>query len=334
MDTRTTATRPSWYDIPPPVRADIEKRLGMRVVEAVSQRGGFSPGLAVRVAGDGGGRAFVKAISHRHPASVPFYRREAWVAERLPRALATPALLFCDEYDGWIVLAFEDVEGRPPALPWRTREVALILDAIDRMSEVGDPCPVSGMEAWGGDDPGAWPGWRLVAGTPAVDRLAPHVAGRLDALVELEARYPVAARGSALVHADLRVDNILIAPDGVRFVDWACAARAAPWLDAMYFCLNAAVHGLDDPDRVFRGHRLASGVPSEALQVLLAAVAGRMVHLSGLPAIAGLPALRDFQALVAASAWKWLSAVSRWPGPPRMWRDGAAAADAGRPGPA
>lgn len=305
----------------------------MSVVHTVTQPGGFSPGLAVRVAGGGGRRAFVKAISKRYPESLPFYRKEASVAARLPPLVATPAFQFCAEYDDWIVLAFDDVDGRMPALPWRREEVELILEAITRLAEVGDPCPLAGIEPWGGD-PGGWPGWRLVPGSPIVDRLAPPARRRLVELVELEAMYPAATHGEALVHADLRVDNILITAEGVRFVDWACAARGGAWVDVMHFCLNAAVHGLDDPNGVFRHHPLTAGVAPEALRSILAAVAGRMVYLSSQPAVAGLPALRDFQALVATAAWRWLSRVSRWPGPPRMWRDGAAAADAGTPGPA
>jgi Phosphotransferase enzyme family len=331
MDTRTTATRPDWHDLPPRVRVEIERRLGMRVVHADTQSGGFSPGLAVRVAGADGRRAFVKAISRRYPASLPFYRKEASVAVRLPPSVPTPALLFCDDYDDWIVLAFEDVDGRMPALPWRRDEVELILAAIGRLSEAGDPCPVPGIDPWGGDLD-LWPGWRLVPGSPVVDRLSPAVRRHMDELVELEAAYPAAARGRALVHADLRVDNILLTADGVRFVDWACAARGAAWIDVMAFCLNAAVHGLHEPDAVFHRHPLAARAAPEALRAILAAVAGRMVVLSSRPAIAGLPALREFQALVATTAWRWLAAVSRWPGRPRMWRDGAAAAGAGTPG--
>ncbi|HSR25199.1 MAG TPA: aminoglycoside phosphotransferase family protein [Candidatus Eisenbacteria bacterium] len=331
MDTRTTATRPAWHELPARVRVEIERRLGARVVRTATQPGGFSPGLAVRVVGEDGRRAFVKAISTRHAASLPFYRKEASVAARLPRSVPTPALRFCGEYDEWIVLAFDDVDGRMPALPWRRDEVEQILEAIHRLSEAGDPCPVPGVGPWGGDLD-VWPGWRLVPGSPIVDRLAPAVRRRLDELVELEAAYPESAGGDVLVHADLRVDNILLTADGVRFVDWACAARGAAWIDVMAFCLNAAVHGLDDPDGVFRRHPLAAGAAPDALRSLLAAVAGRMVFLSNQPAIAGLPALRAFQALAATAAWRWLSAVSRWPAPPRMWRDEAAAAGAGRTG--
>jgi len=45
------------------VRQLIETRFGGTVVEAATQREGFSPGLAARVKLDGGRRFFVKAVS-------------------------------------------------------------------------------------------------------------------------------------------------------------------------------------------------------------------------------------------------------------------------------
>ncbi len=55
--------RVDWEDLPPAVRQLIETRFGGTVVEAATQREGFSPGLAARVKLDGGRRFFVKAVS-------------------------------------------------------------------------------------------------------------------------------------------------------------------------------------------------------------------------------------------------------------------------------
>ena len=52
------------HAIGPPrqLRDAVERRLGGRVVAAVSQPGGFSPGVAARLRLDSGARAFVKAV--------------------------------------------------------------------------------------------------------------------------------------------------------------------------------------------------------------------------------------------------------------------------------
>ncbi|NUS74076.1 MAG: phosphotransferase [Corynebacteriales bacterium] len=47
----------------------------------------------------------------------------------------------------------------------------------------------------------------------------------------LEERWTLVGAGATLVHADLRADNILIAPPGVTLVDWPWASYGAPWLD-------------------------------------------------------------------------------------------------------
>ena len=69
--------RQRWEDLPAPVRAGIEARLGAPVLDAASQAGGFSPGVACRVTLADGRRAFVKAISGTaYPRSVGLYRTE------------------------------------------------------------------------------------------------------------------------------------------------------------------------------------------------------------------------------------------------------------------
>nr|MDP9168965.1 aminoglycoside phosphotransferase family protein [Actinomycetota bacterium] len=54
--------RPPWSDLPASVRAGVEDLLGFPVVRAEPQGGGFSPGVAARVRGQAGQRAFVKAV--------------------------------------------------------------------------------------------------------------------------------------------------------------------------------------------------------------------------------------------------------------------------------
>jgi hypothetical protein len=52
--------RIGWADLPSHVRREVEAVVGERVIDAVPQRGGFSPGSADRVRTTGGRRAFVR----------------------------------------------------------------------------------------------------------------------------------------------------------------------------------------------------------------------------------------------------------------------------------
>jgi hypothetical protein len=69
--------RLAWPLVPAGLRQAVEQRLGERVVEAVTQPGGFSPGVAARLKTATGKRAFVKAVAGRDAAERPYARRSA-----------------------------------------------------------------------------------------------------------------------------------------------------------------------------------------------------------------------------------------------------------------
>src|SRR5437773_9328388 len=74
-----------WEAAPESVRAAVEAGLGARVDEAVTQPGGFSPGVAARLRLEDGRTVFVKAVgSEPNPDSPGFHRIEAHVAAVLP----------------------------------------------------------------------------------------------------------------------------------------------------------------------------------------------------------------------------------------------------------
>src|SRR5204862_5986967 len=110
-------------DVPAGVRSALDERFGSPVVRADVQPGGFSPGTAVRVRLRDGRRAFVKAVgSEPNPDSPGFHRNEARVAAAMPPDAPVPRFLFAHDDGEWVALAFEDVDGRHPELPWRRGE--------------------------------------------------------------------------------------------------------------------------------------------------------------------------------------------------------------------
>src|SRR5436305_13760865 len=95
-------TRLPWEKVPAWLRAEAERRLGGRVVEAISQAGGFSPGAAARLRLDNGGRVFAKAVGPElNPDTPGMFRDEARTAAAMPASVPAPRLL------GWIDAAAE-----------------------------------------------------------------------------------------------------------------------------------------------------------------------------------------------------------------------------------
>ena len=208
-----------------PGLAEVEARLGGRVVEAVTQPTGFSPGLAVRLRLADGRRAFVKAVgAEPNPDSPGAHRAEARVMAVLPRSAPAPRLLWSLDQAGWVALAFEDVDGAHPTLPWRPDELGRVLAMLAGMAGALTPAP-TGMPRIADRPEGAFVGWRRLAAAHAagdddLDSLDPWAVRHLHRLADLEAGWPRAAEGPTLLHSDLRADNLLLTPTRVVAVDW------------------------------------------------------------------------------------------------------------------
>jgi hypothetical protein len=235
--TPATGQRLHWPQLPDHVRHELETRLGSAVTHAVTQPGGFSPGVAARLRLADGRAVFVKAVSASiNPDSPGMHRREARIAAALSESVPTPRLL--DSYDDgdWIALIFEDIDGTMPRTPWRPAELDRVLVAIGNLSSILTPAPVT-VEPVGELLTNVFVGWqRLAAGVDSsqddLRGVDPWVQRHLAELVALEARSPdAAAEGTTLLHADLRADNILLTPSRVFFIDWPWASRGAAWVD-------------------------------------------------------------------------------------------------------
>ena len=137
--------RLDWTDLPERVRGEIERWLDGEVVDAVTQPTGFSPGVAARLTAAGGRRIFVKAVgSEPNPDTPAMHRREARIMTAMPCGAPVPRLLWSyDEGErGWIVLVFEDVDGRHPRQPWRTDELNRVVAAMEDLSRLLTPSPM------------------------------------------------------------------------------------------------------------------------------------------------------------------------------------------------
>ncbi|GAA3717975.1 hypothetical protein GCM10022224_099590 [Nonomuraea antimicrobica] len=299
-----TGARVPWHEVHPKARAAVEEFLGGPVAEAVTQAGGFSPAAAVRLRTTDGTRAFVKAVGPEpNPDSVRIYRSELKIAAALPETVPAPRLLTGFELEGWVVLVFEDVEGRHPEQPWRRDELDRVLTAVKDMSRVLTPSPIDAppiAEVFGE----SFQGWRrlLREDTAGLD---PWALRHLGELAELESGWVAAAAGDSLVHADLRADNVLLTGDRVYIVDWPWACLGAPWFDLVGMLPSVGMQGGPAAEEVF-------DPPGDEVTSVLAAVTGYLVRQSRLADPPGLPTLRAFQRAQGVVALEWLKRRTGW----------------------
>jgi hypothetical protein len=290
-----------WERVPSTIRAAIEQRLEARVAHAVTQPGGFSPGLAATLELEDGRRVFAKAVGPEpNPESVELHRREARIAAALPPETPAPRFHFAVEEHDWVALVFENVEGHDPRLPWRAEELERVLAALAALADALTPTPIETVTVAEYFDE-SFHGWRRLE-RPEDAWAAAHV----DDLRALESGWTEAAAGETLLQCDVRADNILLTPERVVLVDWPHACVGAAWFDLLGFLPSVAMQGGPHPWEVWEAHPLSRDVPSERLQPALAAIAGYFAHRSTLPPPPGLPTVRAFQRGQGAEALAWL----------------------------
>jgi hypothetical protein len=225
--------------------------------------GGFTAGFAavLRTSSD---RVFVKAA----PAGSDiggWYAREAEIVRALPPAAPTPRLRWADELAGHV--------GALLRRGGRADAGAGLVGAGPRRGAGG---PRRGRPGVGrsaaraggtgaGDVAGGRPVRRLA--TPArreseLPAFATRLAPRLEELAAWEARIAELCAGTtAMMHCDVRLDNVLIDGDGVAWIcDWNFVCRGPAWLDAVALLLSA-IPGGHDVDALFHGLACVKGAP-------------------------------------------------------------------------
>jgi aminoglycoside phosphotransferase (APT) family kinase protein len=300
-----------WDELPAHLRDAIEKRIGSRVVDAVTQPGGFSPGLAARLRLDDGRRVFVKAVSEEaNPDSPVMHRREARIVAALPASAPVPRLLWIYDEAGWVALGFEDVDGRHPGDPWTKADLVLVVEALTKMAIDLTPSPIvmetTASYAFQHDVNG----WRIAL-ERGERRLDPWCSTNLVRLAELESLAPTAAAGEALLHFDTRADNMLIAGDRVFVLDWPSARIGAAFVDWLIMAPSVAMQAGPQPEEFISMFDL-SGISTHRFDAILCSVAGYFVVRALEPAPPGIPTVRAFQAAQGVIALEWLRRRLGW----------------------
>lgn len=293
-----------WTAVPDGVRRALEDIVGARIVAAIDQPGGFSPGMAARMQLSDGGRVFIKAISTApNPESPEMHRREAVIAVRLPASSPVPRFLGCFDDGEYVALVFEDIEGEQPELPWRSNELKRVLDALSELSASLTPSPVEADAI--SEERVPFTGWRQLMTKPEIE-IEPWARANIARLAELEAGWVDAARGETLLHADLRADNILLGQNRVVFIDWPHACIGAAWVDLAFFLPSVAMQGGPQPWTVFDSHPLGAEAAPEDVDRVVAGLAGYFVWKGLQPAPPGLPTLPEFARAQGVAALAWL----------------------------
>jgi Phosphotransferase enzyme family len=302
-----------WAEVPAAVRAWAAGVGGGPPGDVRDLAGGFSPG-ATAVLGCPRATIFVKAVGAAlNPESPAFHRREAVISAALPEIPEVPRLLDVFDDGDWVALAFEAVEGRPPAHPWDPAELRAAVAALDALHQALTPNPVDGAPQAADRLHALFGGWTELAGrTPPPDGLDEWSVRHLDRLAELESGWPDAVVGPSLLHCDVRADNLLVTNSAIVFVDWPHACVGAPIFDLVAWAPSVTLEGGPAPEGLLDLSAPSSAVDRDVVAVLAAAFSGFLVCHSLLPPPPGLPTLRAFQGAQGDVALAWVRRLTGW----------------------
>jgi hypothetical protein len=299
-----TARRLEWTHLPPHVRSLVEGSCGSPVASAESQTAGYTPGFASVLVCEDGGRHFVKAASTKAQRAFALaYREEARRLQALPAGLPAPRLQWLHDRDDWVVLGIEYVEARAPRRPWTGTDLEATAATLETVAAVSP----DGLDL----DPVArdFADWATCWGHLRTTR--PDLP-RLDEAAALAAEAVAVTAGDALVHSDVRDDNVLLAADGrVLLCDWNWPAIGAPWLDTVLLMIGPRGDGVDT-DALLARLPLTRDVPADHVDALLALVAGYFWRQAEERVPPTSPYLRDFQRWQGDVVWEWLAERRGW----------------------
>jgi Phosphotransferase enzyme family len=260
-----------------------------------SAGGGYTPAERWLVEFTDGTRAFAK---------VGTVDRVAEWLKRERRVYAEIEGPFIPRLVGWSdepvpALLLEDLSEAHWPPPWDRRLVERVLATLDAVAAA--PCPdwatptdelAELLSGWSeiASDPEGFLGLGLVT-RPWLDSALPSL---------LAHDHPADLGGDALLHFDVRSDNICFTADRTLLVDWNWISRGNPLFDVAAWLPSLAFEGGPSPEEV---------CPEAG--VFSAALAGYFCSQAPLPGIPDAPHVRRVQLDQATTALPW---AARWLG--------------------
>ena len=237
-----------------------------------------------------GTTAFVKAATE--PVTAEFIRDEQRVFSAVSGPFM-PALVALDETEPPL-LVLEDLRAAHWPPPWEEGQVDAVRETLAAVAATSAPDAIPPV---GVHRERLVEGWAEIEADPdAFLSLGVCIPAWLErALPPLrEASESAPIDGDALLHLDVRSDNLCIAERGAVLVDWNHACVGNPELDVAAWLPSLRLEGGPEPDEIL------PGAPGFA-----ALLAGFFGCRAGLPAPPTAPTVRAFQLAQLRVALPW-----------------------------
>ena len=268
----------------------LARLLGARVVALRRVEGGYSVAFRAVVELSDGRSVFVKA--GEEPVTSEFLRAE----QQFYRAVQAP---FMPDLVAWDdaeppLLVLEDLSGARWPPPWDETSIRSVRATLAAVAATPPPDGLSTVRA---DEETLLGGWAAIERDPepflSLGLCSQEwLARSLPALREAAESAPI--DGDALLHLDVRSDNICLTARGAILVDWNHACIGNPDLDLAAWLPSLRLEGGPAPESMLPG---AAG--------FAALLAGFFACRAGLPPPETAPHVRAIQLAQAGVALPW-----------------------------
>lgn len=274
----------------PELASAISRALGDEVTSWRPVSGGFSSAGLWVILTAAGKRHFVKAASN--DATAEFLRHEMVAYHHIEAPFMPEVEAFIDDGERPFLI-IEDLSGFHWPPPWSAEHVAAVLEVCDAIAATPPPPGLSDVV----ERTLSEPYWLRIATQPEPVRdLGVASAIWFDRAIPslIEAERSAVVSGEALVHADIRSDNVCIGGQ-VKVVDWNWAFAGNPMLDPVSWLPSLFLEGGPPPWELLSGE-----------VGLVAKVAGFFLDHATLPRYPDVRAdIRDFQRAQGEVALQW-----------------------------
>jgi len=267
----------------------VERLLGGKVVDSRPAGGGYTPAVRFVVVLADGRSAFVKAAVDGMTAG--WLRSEQRIYEGLDSPFL-PRLLGWDDTIHAPLIVLEDLSAARWPPPWRDADVTAVRAALDELHATSPPAGLPPLRSTLETD-----GWARVATSPtAFLGLELTSATWLDQALPRLVAAEVAADldGSALLHLDVRSDNLCLRDGRALLVDWNHASVGNPVYDVGFWLPSLEAEGGPAPE---------TALP-DAPEVA-AVISGYFAARAGLPPVPNAPGVRPVQLMQLRTALPW-----------------------------
>jgi len=275
----------------PEVAAAAARISGEPLTDWLPVSGGYTAAARFTALGPGGRRVFVKAGTTAETCAA---LHEEWRVYAVVRGPFLAEVVGFDPSPTAPVLVLEDLSSARWPPPWRRGDVEAVQRALAAIARSTPTAALPEAEASYRAD---FSGWAVVA-----QDHAPFLSLGLASAAWLERALPTLLRaeqaavlsGPALLHLDVRSDNIALRGGEAVLLDWNWACRGNPDLDLACWAPSLAMEGGPKPEE------LLSRAPE-----LAAAVSGFFGSKAGMPPEGRPLRVRDLQRRQLGEALPW-----------------------------